>query len=260
MKVREKKKVRKKKRSVLWLLTVCIGCIVTAGCAGKPEDELVSLSEITSAREEADDANQAEGGSGQGESAPEDAQSRQEKVQGQTDAAPDFGGLEDMEASASQDAGTEQQEIYVYVCGAVNQPGVYRLPLDARVFEAIELAGGLRGDASASSVNQARKAEDGQKIYIPTAEEAKQGWTEEGLLSGEVSAAGETKQTESEKVNINTATREELMTLPGIGETKAESIIAYRQQYGMFGSVEELMKVEGIKTGVFDKVKDKITV
>lgn len=143
--------------------------------------------------------------------------------------------------------------IFVYVCGAVNAPGVYELKADARIYEAIACAGGVREDAAEESVNQAQPVTDGERIYIPTDEEAAQGMAEIVQTDpGSGAADG--------RVNINTASKEELMTLNGIGESRAESIIRYRESHGAFQSIEELMNVEGIKEGVFHKIQDRITV
>ncbi len=144
------------------------------------------------------------------------------------------------------------ETVFVYVCGAVNTPGVYELEKNARVFEAVEMAGGLTAEASAESVNQARTVADGEQIYVLTVEEAKtQG-----------AGVGETIITEGtdKKVNINTAGKEELMTLTGIGEAKAQSILDYREEHGKFGSTEDLMQIEGIKEGVFNKIKEDIMI
>lgn len=141
----------------------------------------------------------------------------------------------------------EKEECYVYVCGAVEQPGVYILNSSARVYEAIAAAGGLTDEANFASVNQAETVEDGQMIRILTNEEV---------------AALET-ETASEKdgrIDINQASAEELMTLPGIGKAKADSIISYRKQCGGFSSIEEIMQVEGIKEGLFNRMKDSIKV
>lgn len=145
-----------------------------------------------------------------------------------------------------------KEPLFVYVCGAVHAPGVYELPAGARVYEAIAAAGGVTGDAAAEYVNQARMIEDGERVYIPTESEAEQGT---GLFSEETQAGGS-----GTKVNINTAGLEELMTLTGIGESKASSIISYREVHGRFHSIEDLMQIEGIKEGVFNKIKDDITV
>lgn len=161
-------------------------------------------------------------------------------------------GLEPDEG-ADASAGEKTAAIFVYVCGAVNAPGVYELEAGARIYEAIACAGGVREDAAEESVNQAQIVADGERVYIPTDEEAAQGMTEIVLGSTDSGAS-------DGKVNLNTASKEELMTLNGIGESRAESIIGYREAHGAFQSIEELMNVEGIKEGVFRKIQDRITV
>ena len=150
------------------------------------------------------------------------------------------------------------KSIFVYVCGAVNAPGVYELPEGARVFEALELAGGVTGEAAQELVNQARTAEDGERIYMPTREEAERSVSGAGAAGAWDSLNEETAG--NGKININTAGMDELMTLTGIGEAKAQSIISHREKNGNFQSIEELMEIEGIKEGVFNKIKDDITI
>lgn len=158
--------------------------------------------------------------------------------------------------------------IYIYICGAVEKPDVYKVEADTRLVEVIELAGGLTKDAAGDYVNQAALVQDGQKVYIPTKEEVK-GTVPEGYPGNQDSAGGNTLKADttvksqdngSGKVNINKASAEELMTLPGIGEAKAAGIIAYRQEQGGFKSIEEIMNINGIKNSVFNKISDKITV
>jgi len=147
--------------------------------------------------------------------------------------------------TASQD----MQPVVVHVCGAVMQPGVYELEKGSRIAQAVDMAGGFAEDADESYVNLAELLTDGTQIYIPTKEEAlvlKQESQEMGNSSG--------------KVNINTADKALLCTLPGIGETRATDIIAYRQKNGGFSSIEDIMKVSGIKEAGFQKIKDKIVV
>ena len=143
----------------------------------------------------------------------------------------------DYQSEENDDATT----ICVYVCGEVNSPGVYQCKKGARLFEAIELAGGLTKEADLNSVNQAQVLEDGTKINI---------------LS--INDSNDTQG--SSLININSATKEQLMTLPGIGESKADSIVAYREKRGSFKSLEDLKNVEGIKDGVFNKIVDLISV
>lgn len=140
--------------------------------------------------------------------------------------------------------------IFVHVCGEVQRPGVYELPFGSRVYEALEAAGGMTEAASLSCLNQAEKVSDGQQIYVLSEEEAMTVQTKE---SG-------TSQGEDGKISLNTASKDELMTLTGIGEVKAEAIIRYREDKGGFTSIEELKEIEGIKEGVFNKVKDQIKI
>lgn len=145
------------------------------------------------------------------------------------------------------DADAQQESIYVYVCGEVSTPGVYELPADSRVYEAVYAAGGMKETAAVTYLNQAEKVSDGQKIYVPSQEE----------LAGQPESI---EAPDDGRVNLNTATKEELMTLSGIGEVKAEAILRYREEKGGFTSVEELKEIEGIKDGVFNKVKDQVKI
>lgn len=141
-----------------------------------------------------------------------------------------------------------EQFLYVHVCGAVKNPGVYELLAGSRIFEAVEMAGGLTPEACEDSINQAEELSDGQMIKVLTEEESAEQVT---LDTG--------KETDG-RVNINTADAAELMTLPGIGASKAESILSYRSEHGAFSAAEDLMNITGIKEGVYSKIKDHITV
>lgn len=133
--------------------------------------------------------------------------------------------------------------IVVHICGAVVNPGVYELPAGSRTYQAIQAADGFLEGARQDFLNQAAVLQDGIRLYVPTEEEAAEAlWEDEGL------------------VNINTADEEELCTLTGIGSSKARSIIAYRTRNGNFQKTEDIMNVEGIKDGLFQKIKDSITV
>lgn len=147
--------------------------------------------------------------------------------------------------------------IYVFVCGQVASPGVYELPKGSRICQAIDAAGGMLDTASTDWVNQAETAEDGQKIYVPSTEEAET--MPEGQQTGQMQERSSAEGTD-EKVHLNVASREELMTLTGIGEKKADAIIRYRESNGGFQSVDELMQVEGIKEGTYNKIKDSIVI
>lgn len=144
----------------------------------------------------------------------------------------------------------ELSVIRVYVCGAVVRPGVVEIPGGSRIEDALSAAGGFLPDALAEAVNLADWASDGQMLYFPTAEEAA-AWLP-------VSQDAENEQ--SGLVNINTAGAALLCSLPGIGEAKAADIIAYREAHGGFGDCEDIMKVPGIKTSIYEKIHDKIRV
>ena len=148
--------------------------------------------------------------------------------------------------------------IYVYICGEVANPGVYELSEDSRIYEAVDAAGGFTENAARESINLASKVRDGMQITIYNKEEAASlpaGGTSAGKNSGQDQMSGS-----SSLVNLNTATKEELMTLKGIGESKAEDIIRYREKSGGFKKIEDIMKISGIKEAGFQKIKDSITV
>lgn len=148
--------------------------------------------------------------------------------------------------STKDDSNTD---IYVHICGAVINPGVYQVPAGTRVYQALELAGGSSDDAYLSGINLADKLADGQKVYIPS-----EGENAEGILSTDSGGV------QSVMVNINTASEAELMTLPGIGQSRAKDIINYRVKNGLFESIDDIMKVSGIKEAAFEKIKDLIKV
>lgn len=142
----------------------------------------------------------------------------------------------------------ENATCFVYVCGAVVNPGVIELEEGSRVADAIKEAGGLSEGAVPEYLNLAATVADGEKIYVPNAEET------DG--SGTMTFA----PAQNAKVNINTATAEELKTLSGIGDKRAADIISYRESHGNFKSIEDIMQVPGIKNAAFEKIKDDITV
>ena len=139
----------------------------------------------------------------------------------------------------------DKKEIRVYVCGAVVSPGVVSLREDSRAEDALAAAGGFAENAWREYVNLAERVQDGEKLYFPTLEESES-------IPLQESGSG--------LVNINTADVAALCTLPGIGESRANDIIAYREANGPFGSCEDIMNVTGIKTSVYNKISDKITV
>jgi competence protein ComEA len=151
-----------------------------------------------------------------------------------------------------------EKTVVVYICGAVVSEGVYTLSYGSRVVDVLDLAGGYKEDAARGYVNLAEPLSDGDKIYIPFQDEVQN----EEMISQKVEGKEENSFSgDKEKlININKATRDELMTLPGIGETKADDIISYREEHGNFSKIEDLMNISGIKTGVFNKIKDRITI
>ncbi len=158
-----------------------------------------------------------------------------------------------VEVSSSESGST----IFVHVCGQVNDPAVYEFENGARVVEAIEKAGGFMENAATDYLNLAKVLTDGEKIYVPDKEEAL------GLNPVNVDTAqgnvADAKDTNT-KVNINTASKEELLSLKGIGDSRAQDIINYRTENGKFAAIEDIMKVPGIKQGAFNKIKDNIRV
>lgn len=158
----------------------------------------------------------------------------------------------------TQETETQAATIYVYVCGAVNVPGVYEVPEASRLFEVISLAGGMTAEADETYQNLARIVSDGEQIRILTKEEAT-GMEQTGMdISSALTTSG--CSTTDGLVNINTATESELTTLSGIGNSRAQAIITYRETQGPFRSIEDIQKVDGIKEGLYQKIKDKITV
>ena len=155
---------------------------------------------------------------------------------------------------SSDDLLSEESYVCVYVCGAVSISGVYYLPEGSRLYEAIELAGGLNSDAAENYLNLAEKITDGQQIYVPSQDET------EGTDQSCLQLGGTAQNEQDALININTAGTEELMTLSGIGSAKAAAIIEYREKYGLFNSIEDIKNVSGIKDSIFEKIKDHIRV
>lgn len=197
-------------------------------------------------------------------------------------------GAEEASASASVPADAVNPQsgvIYVHVCGAVMNPGVYELEAGSRVYEAVQQAGGFADSADQNYVNQAQVLEDGVKLVIPTREEAaaaqdgaseksdaSQGHAQDGnrIAGGaerEIGIVGSTRSDGQEedaatdsRININTASEAQLCEIPGIGTTRAAAIAAYRESHGAFGKPEDIMNVNGIKEGMYEKIKDSIRV
>ena len=175
-------------------------------------------------------------------------------------------------SEAVSDKEMQQAMIYVDVCGAVANPGVFQLAAGSRGFQAIEAAGGYLPEAALTCVNRAGVLTDGQQLYILTQEEMeRQGLdpvemakASDGQMNGSAGTGQNTGMTaqaqQDNRININTADETQLTTLTGIGATRAQAIIAYRQENGPFAAIEEIMNVQGIKEGTFAKIKDEIVV
>lgn len=137
----------------------------------------------------------------------------------------------------------EPEMITVHLVGAVRNPGIYHLPEGSRVYELLEAGGGPSDDADLESVNLARPLFDGEQVNI--------------CLPGEAAASPDSPEG---KVNINKATVEGLQTLPSIGEVRAQRIIEHREKHGPFTDIREIMDVSGIGQGIFNQIKDRITI
>ena len=183
---------------------------------------------------------------------------------------------QDLEVNNTQENNQPNETIVVHVSGAVNIEGIVELDSGSRIANAIEKAGGIKENADMTDINLAYLLEDGMKIHIPTKEETEANKNNENTpaesyvtaASGGVNSKEATNSTQSsstsdmssKKVNINTATQEELDTLPGIGPSIASKIIDYREQNGKFNSIEEIKEVSGIGEAKYEKIKDSITI
>lgn len=147
--------------------------------------------------------------------------------------------------------------IAVYVCGEVKVPGVYELTEGMRICDAIEAAGGFTKKAGREYWNLAEPLTDGQMLCVPTEEEAKK---RESAVTQMQTASESDGQGSAAMVNINTADAALLTSVPGIGQVRAEAVIAYRKEHGSFQQIEDIKKVSGIGDALFAKMKDYITV
>lgn len=158
----------------------------------------------------------------------------------------------------------EENKILIHITGSVKAEGVVILNSGDRIIDAIEAAGGEKEDADLSKLNLAYILQDGEKLYVPSIND-----TEEKVYvtaeNGEnviTEGAGNTDKVDGKKetVNINTATKEELMTLPGVGESTATKIIDYRKSNGKFQKIEDIKNVPGIGDSKFQNMKEKLSV
>ncbi|MBR1675490.1 MAG: helix-hairpin-helix domain-containing protein [Eubacterium sp.] len=193
-----------------------------------------------------------------------------DEAAGQQDVSDDEKGEPDPDLAELEKAETETV-ITVYVCGAVRKEGVYRLLPGSIVDDALRAAGGYSDEAYHGYINLAGPVSDGMRIYFPSRTEMEGAIITEAGISQDIAepdgtdsnerGSGNTSENgQKNRVNINTADKAELMTLPGIGESRAEEIIKYRNAHGDFKSIDDIKNISGIKNGIFEKIRDLITV
>lgn len=217
-------------------ICVCIFGMVCTGCGS----EKVVVSNV----QEADADNKSDVNSDDTESS---ATTGKDPVMGE-----DAGSSE--KALGETDSVREDDSLAVYVCGAVRRSGVYELPSGARINDALESAGGFADDADSDAVNLADRVQDGQRIYFPREGETAEFYGDQSSSDSGAADIG------SSLVNINTADAEKLTELPGIGQTRAQRIVDYRQAHGRFGSKEDLKNVSGIGDSIYNSLEEYITV
>lgn len=158
---------------------------------------------------------------------------------------------------------TEEKNIFVHIAGCVQKEGMLELSSNSRIADAIEKAGGLTQEADLSDINLAYLLEDGMKIYIPNQNERQENNEKtENTAKTENTPSMQIQNTSTKQdvININTATQEELDTLPGIGPATATKIIEYRKEKGKFKQKEEIKEVSGIGEAKYEKIKEYISI
>ena len=276
---KQKKRTDRLWRVVLWGILWATLCPTLGACGAQREELFLSEKEsiaygdgnrkVESKVEDTDQNREAEPNAGN-----TDQNREAESNAGDTDqnrkAEPSAGSTDRTELS---DASLEEAKtLVVHICGAVSAPGVYELPAGSRIIDAVEAGGGFLPEADEACCNLAEEIVDGCQIYIMTkSESCADGQTEKkaGIQTSPDSdmqttdrnvRSNSTTALENGLVNLNTADVAALMTLPGIGESRAKAIISYREQHGAFAQIEDIMKISGIKQAAFSKIKDKITV
>ena len=276
---KQKKRTDRLWRVVLWGILWAMLCQTLGACGAQREELFLSEKEsiaygdgnrkVESKVEDTDQNREAEPNAGN-----TDQNREAESNAGDTDqnrkAEPSAGSTDRTELS---DASSEEAKtLVVHICGAVSAPGVYELPAGSRIIDAVEAGGGFLPEADEACCNLAEEIVDGCQIYIMTkSESCADGQAEKkaGIQTSPDSdmqttdinvRSNSTTALENGLVNLNTADVAALMTLPGIGESRAKAIISYREQQGAFTKIEDIMKISGIKQAAFSKIKDKITV
>lgn len=276
---KQKKRTNRLLRVVLWGILWAMLCPTLGACGAQreelflPEKESIAYGDgnrkVESKVEDTDQNRETEPNAGD-----TDQNREVESNAGDTDqnrkAEPSDGSTGRTELS---DASSEKAKtLVVHICGAVSAPGVYELPAGSRIIDAVEAGGGFLPEADEACCNLAEEIVDGCQIYIMTKTESCADGQTEKKAGIQTSPDGDMQTTdrnvrsnsatalENGLVNLNTADVAALMTLPGIGESRAKAIISYREQHGAFAQIEDIMKISGIKQAAFSKIKDKITV
>lgn len=276
---KQKKRTDRLWKVVLWGILWAMLCPTLGACGAQREELFLSEKEsiaygdgnrkVESNAEDTDQNREAEPNAGNTDQNRE-AESNAEDTDPNREAEPSAGSTDRTELS---DASSEETKtLVVHICGAVSAPGVYELPAGSRIIDAVEAGGGFLPEADEACCNLAEEIVDGCQIYIMTkTESCADGQTEKkaGIQTSPDSNMQTTDRNvrsnsatalENGLVNLNTADVAALMTLPGIGESRAKAIISYREQHGAFAQIEDIMKISGIKQAAFSKIKDKITV
>lgn len=232
--------MQKQKRIIRMRILGCLfaTAFLCVGCAGQKGTSLDMLQEETDSAGEALLVIQGT----------QDEASRQQET-----------GQESAQEARTIPSDADVEQIYVQVNGAVEKPGVYQMEAGGRIFQAIELAGGMTQEAAPQSLNQAAVAADGQVITVYTYQEWEEIQNSAGKLPEDILTQN-AADIQDDRVNINTADLDTLCGIPGIGQTRARDIITYREQNGAFERIEDIQKVSGIKEGLFNRIKDKIKV
>ena len=276
---KQKKRTDRLWKVVLWGILWATLCPTLGACGAQreelflPEKESIAYGDgnrkVESKVEDTNQNREAEPNAGN-----TDQNREAESNAGDTDqnrkAEPSAGSTDRTELSDT--SSEEAKTLVVHICGAVSAPGVYELPAGSRIIDAVEAGGGFLPEADEACCNLAEEIVDGCQIYIMTkTESCADGQTEKkaGIQTSPDSdmqttdrnvRSNSTPALENGLVNLNTADVAALMTLPGIGESRAKAIISYREQHGAFAQIEDIMKISGIKQAAFSKIKDKITV
>lgn len=176
-----------------------------------------------------------------------------------------FSNTDNSQTSGASDS-SQQQKFPVYIVGEVNKPGIYLIAKGTFLYQLVEMAGGLSSNAARNSINLAFLITGNQMIKIPSIKEVSSGnigGTSDQIIITDVDGfetASSSGSNSPAKVNINTATSEQLETLPGVGAATSQMIIDYRTKNGNFKIIQDIMKISGIKESKYNQIKDRITV